>query len=282
MRIERSADDDVVDTRIGVRMENFRDDTGFRTGSNDTMTPDAREAKRLRNQLVEYDGYLQEMRKVNQKNVDTLDVIQRYTEKSASGIQKLTQDSADGMQRLAEESLQGVKKLAGECAGSMRKYAEDGSNGLRDMAENGTSGIAKVSSAAEEGLTALAGQSMEQLHALYEKCMEQIKELTDISLSKIEEVNSRSVEAARSVEEIKEIVEQQAQAMQELQKQADDFNHKENVKVYRNVQAVVVEEVGKQTEELKGENKKFKPLIIGTLAAAVINIILMIMQILVF
>ena len=33
---------------------------------------------------------------------------------------------------------------------------------------------------------------------------------------------------------------------EELFKQSDDFAHKENVKVYRNVQAVVVEEMEKQ------------------------------------
>ena len=33
--------------------------------------------------------------------------------------------------------------------------------------------------------------------------------------------------------------------------QTNDFLHKENVKVYRNVQAAVAEELNKQTEELK-------------------------------
>ena len=60
-------------------MDNYRDDSAYRMGQAGSMTPDAQEAKRLRNQLVEYDGYLQEMRKSNMKNVETLDVIQRYT-----------------------------------------------------------------------------------------------------------------------------------------------------------------------------------------------------------
>ena len=38
--------------------------------------------------------------------------------------------------------------------------------------------------------------------------------------------------------------------MEELFRQSDDFVHKENVKVYRNVQAVVVEELEKQTQAL--------------------------------
>ena len=56
-------------------MDNYNEDQAYRGGSAGALTPDAQEAKRLRNQLVEYDGYLQEMRKSNMKNVETLDRI---------------------------------------------------------------------------------------------------------------------------------------------------------------------------------------------------------------
>ena len=125
-------------------MDNYNEDQAYRGGSAGALTPDAQEAKRLRNQLVEYDGYLQEMRKSNMKNVETLDVIQRYTDKSAAGIQKLTEESAAGMQKLAEESLHGVQKLAEECASGLRRYSADGSSSLQEMAENGSAGIAGV------------------------------------------------------------------------------------------------------------------------------------------
>ena len=39
-------------------------------------------------------------------------------------------------------------------------------------------------------------------------------------------------------------------------KQSDDFVHKENVKVYRNVQAVVVDEFKSQTEGLTKHNRE--------------------------
>ena len=122
-------------------MDNYRDDSAYRMGQAGSMTPDAQEAKRLRNQLVEYDGYLQEMRKSNMKNVETLDVIQRYTDKSTAGIQKLTEESAAGMQKLAEESLHGVQKLAEECAAGLRRYSADGTNSLKQLAEHGTSSL---------------------------------------------------------------------------------------------------------------------------------------------
>ena len=63
---------------------------------------------------------------------------------------------------------------------------------------------------------------------------------------------------------------------------ADDYLHKENVKVYRNVQAVIVEETGKKSEEIikaqEAAGKKYsKPVLIFlglTLAASLGNIIL--------
>ena len=46
--------------------------------------------------------------------------------------------------------------------------------------------------------------------------------------------------------------------LEELFKNSDDFTHRENVKVYRNVQAVVIDELKKQTEVLTHENDKLK------------------------
>lgn len=45
-------------------------------------------------------------------------------------------------------------------------------------------------------------------------------------------------------------------AIEELIKSSNDFVHKENVKVYRNVQAVVTDELQTQTQHLESENKK--------------------------
>ncbi len=46
--------------------------------------------------------------------------------------------------------------------------------------------------------------------------------------------------------------------LEELFRQSDDFLHKENVKVYRNVQAALVEELNKQTEAIKAEQNSKK------------------------
>ena len=94
-------------------------------------------------------------------------------------------------------------------------------------------------------------------------------------------------------EKIEQAILEHMESVKELMKQSDDFTHRENVKVYRNVQAVVVDEVKKQTEAmaaqkdeltaqnetLQKQNRGLKPLLIVTLLAAVANIALLVCQI---
>lgn len=62
------------------------------------------------------------------------------------------------------------------------------------------------------------------------------------------EDNSRNEETMQTLTQLKEVLEEKF-------KQSDDYLHRENVKVYRNVQAAVAEELSKQTDELKQSQK---------------------------
>jgi len=75
-------------------------------------------------------------------------------------------------------------------------------------------------------------------------------------------------------------------AIEEMFRQSDDFVHKENVKVYRNVQAVVVDELKNQTEGLTKHNqelytkmKSTKTLVYIAIALGVLNILLTVLSI---
>ncbi len=70
-----------------------------------------------------------------------------------------------------------------------------------------------------------------------------LKECMD-RLEAMQSDDSRTADDQESLAEIRNLLETKFQ-------QSDDFIHKENVRVYRNVQAVLVEELNKQTEELK-------------------------------
>lgn len=218
------------------------------------------EAKKLRDSLVEYEGYLSEMRQVTLKNVETLDVIQRYTDKSAAGMQKL-----------AEQSLEGIQRVTAESAG-----------GLRRMIETGTSNITRMSEVGEANVNHTA-----------QECLNRLRNYTEAGLAQLDAAREKNLETAAAVEKIEQAILEHMETMKSLMKQSDDFTHRENVKVYRNVQAVVVDEVKKQTEAmaaqneelvrrnemLQKQNKGLRPLMIATLLAAVANIVLMVARI---
>lgn len=116
-----------------------------------------------------------------------------------------------------------------------------------------------------EKMEELLGENSEKIANLQVdemKILEILKSLTE------EQTTNRNEMALRDerIEEQKEIESKEAElkskqnldAIEELFKKSDDFSHKENVKVYRNVQAVVIEELKKQSAEQGKEIKKIK------------------------
>lgn len=262
------------------------------------------EAKRLRDSLVEYESYLNEIRQVTLKNVETLDVIQHYTDKSAAGMQKL-----------AEQSLDGIQRVTAESAGGLRRIIETGTSNLSQMAANSHDSLSRMAASSEESLNRMVQDSQESLSRMAEDCQDSIRQMaqdcqehltgtaqeclnrlqsyTEAGLAQIDEAQRKNMETAEQVEHIEHAILEHMELMKQLLKQSDDFTHKENVKVYRNVQAVVVDEVKKQTEAISSQNeelvrcnenlqkqsKGLKPLMIVTLAAALANIALLAAQI---
>ena len=149
-------------------MDNFMDKIAQKLSSQEVIransAADAAQIERLQLQVAEYNACMQEMRKLNLKNVE-----------SEQRLQELFQSIGVQIDNLFSESKQGIEKLTEEC-------------------------IIKIQSAKGE--------------------------------------EEKKIEIETKLEE--------------LFKQADDFVHKENVKVYRNVQAVLVEEIEKQTRALMG------------------------------
>lgn len=285
------------------------------------------ETKKLRDSLVEYEGYLREMRQVTLKNVETLDVIQRYTDKSAAGMQKLAEQSLDGIQRVTAESAGGLRRIIETGTSNVSRMAEAGEANVNLAAQEGVNhisrlaetseaninlatqeGVNRISRLAEDGetnisraaqeclnsLNALTATGEENVKAVAQECLNSLQSYAEASMTQITASYEKNQETAEIVEKIEAAILEHMDAMKALLKQSDDFTHKENVKVYRNVQAVVVDEVKKQTESLAAQNeelvrrnellqkqnKGLRPLMIVTLLAAVANIALVAAQIL--
>ncbi len=193
-------------------MDNFMDKVAQKLTSQDMIrangAADAAEIENLENQMAifkeqmdKYDDCLQEMRKLNLKNIE----------------------SAQGVQDLAEQANE---KLG------------------RTMEEIETTSVSKIQQASD---LSIAG----------------IKQTSDVSIAGINQTVSESLakiaeikESSDNLEAINESVSGIQSKLDESFKTLEDFLHTDNVKVYRNVQAALIEELEKQTTELKAAQEK--------------------------
>ena len=209
-------------------MDNFMDKVAQKLGAQEMIRANAAaEAAELENmekqltvfkeQMEKYDDCLQEMRKLNLKNIE----------------------SAQGVQSLAEKAGEKLDQTVGE--------------------------VEAVS-------------------------VSRIKETSDISIAGINQTLSESLAKIAEIKESSDNLEQITEKMsglqekqQELFQNLEDFLHTDNVKVYRNVQAAMIEELEKQTAELKegqekaaSSSKVLLPFMIVTMIVSVANLVIMI------
>lgn len=99
-------------------------------------------------------------------------------------------------------------------------------------------------------------QEIRQVNLKTAENASEVQEVLKECITKLENMQEGMWAETRRAEMMQETKELQAfdeikEILEEKFKQSDDFLHKENVKVYRNVQAAVVEELNKQTKELQ-------------------------------
>ena len=129
-----------------------------------------------------------------------------------------------------------------------------------------------------EKIDGLVGENAGKLQGLQEdeqKFLNLLRDLTE------EQTRNREEEFSRKEEEKQEAVagaqiqsKEIVSRTQELFARSEDFVHKENVKVYRNVQAVIVEELKKQTDTLCQENDRLASRMNVVMAFSLITMLL--------
>lgn len=132
--------------------------------------------------------------------------------------------------------------------------------------------------------------TMEQMQSRmqdYDELMQEIRRVNLQTVANVSEVRDALKECISQLEamqtqaaqENQENAQEQGQELARIRelleekfRQSDEFLHKENVKVYRNVQAAVAEELTKQTEELKKSQEQNR----GSRAVLPISILILI------
>lgn len=118
-------------------------------------------------------------------------------------------------------------------------------------------------------------ENVAEVQKVLEECMARLESM--------QADGSRTAQDQETLAQIKELLEMRFQ-------QSDDFIHKENVRVYRNVQAAFVEELNKQAEALKndrpqhtgGVSKALIPISVLILLGVIADIVLQVLSMLNF
>lgn len=224
-------------------MDNFMDKIAQKLTSQDMIransAADAAELESLETQMAlfkeqmgKYDDCLQEMRKLNLKNIE----------------------SAQGVQQLADQANERLEKTVGELESTSVSK-------IQQTSDLSIAGIKQTSDVSIAGINQTVAES----------------------LAKIAEIK----ENADNLEKITETMTNLQGKLEESFKSMEDFLHTDNVKVYRNVQAAMIEELEKQTAEIKEiqekavkSNKILIPFAVITLIFTLTNLIITVARIL--
>lgn len=119
--------------------------------------------------------------------------------------------------------------------------------------------------------------------AQYDACLQEMRKLSlknTENTDKVGELLDESIGRIKTYEaQASGIVEAINTKTDECVDRTNDFVHKENVKVYRNVQAVVVDETKKQTEALEASCKKLKGKTTAALVFSILTLVAVIADI---
>ena len=236
-------------------MDNFMDKLAKRFNAGEIIKAnaqaEARDLKKMQERTAEYERMMQEMRRLNLKNVEVTEQVQQLIQ---CGIEQIEGYGS------GEELLLNKMSENGEAVNTGLNEVKESMYGRLDELEQSLSGAAGQNN--EAFLTALkelenklaATDNMEGLLARMETVISSDRYTMEAKLDEMSglvrnmEENVSRMEG--SLQQIREILVAVRIGVEEGQKRLEDHVHKENVRVYRNVQAAVSEEATKKARDL--------------------------------
>ncbi len=183
-----------------------------------------------RTAAADMDALLQESRAQLQTVRDMGSVqLQRASEEGSTQMQKMAEESNAQVKKLVQEHTLQFQKCADEADGQMKKAAVEHGARLQKMTEEGTAQLTRIAVEATVQMQELLAESTSHLDKISEESVKLLRECG---------------ESGQREAELKQMVQEKLEGIHE-------YVHKECVKVYRNVQAVILEENGKQEQRLR-------------------------------
>lgn len=318
-------------------MDNFMDKLAKRFNAGEMIKAnaqaEAREMRMMQERAAEYERMMQEMRRLNLKNVELTEQVQQLIqcgieqfEGYNSGEEILGNKIAHAAVMMKESSESVRDEIESIVNDNMRQSQLELQNALKILEERISAGndleeaferletlVSAGRYSADEkflevsGLVMHTDDDVKEISGLLGRTDENVRELsgligrTDESVravsglightdENIREVADAITQMEASLTTIREILVATRISVEEGQKRLEKHVHEENVRVYRNVQAVVVDEMTKKARDMGArldqlehdakKNRGMKPLLLVTLLLALASVGLQVAQML--
>lgn len=242
---------------------------------------EAAELARLREQTTEYETLLKQLLAQSEQNEVNMAKPAETTFKVDRSAEVLAQNTMLAQQANAQEMI--MANAAAEAAelNRLREQAAEYEvllEKMRALGEQNEANTAKSTEAAlkvDRSAEVLAQNTMLAQETAQDaaRSAKKIEDLISTAIAKIEEIQADKADNTKDQELLNNLLTDLKTAQEEQFAQLTEHVHKEDVKVYRNVQAVVIEEMEKQNEAIGGKNvsvaKKMSALL-GVSVAALI------------
>ena len=291
-------------------MDNFMDKLAKRFNAGEMIRAnaqaEARDMKRLQERTAEYENMMREMRRLNLKNVEVTEQVQQLIQ---CGIEQFegygTSENAVGRKM---EELQGdltsMKEELLDNESAMEHLLEDlhrelsemnqGIGNIRtDLAEmNQEIGSVRTDlSGMHSDLSAMGGSvnTLQYQFAGFDNSMRILEQTVQESMNKGIDADALAP-IMDGIREMREMIAGAGASAEQANKKLEEHVHRENVRVYRNVQAALVDEAGKKAREMntrldqmEGTLKKnggLKVMVVITMLAALVSATLQVLMML--
>ncbi|MBO5451298.1 MAG: hypothetical protein J6A11_07110 [Lachnospiraceae bacterium] len=305
-------------------MDNFMDKLAKRFNAGEMIRAnaqaEARDMKRLQERTAEYENMMREMRRLNLKNVEVTEQVQQLIQ---CGIEQFegygTSENAVG--RKIEElqgDLTSMKEELLDNESAMEHLLEDLHRELSEMNQgigNIRTGLSEMNQEIGSARTDLAGMNQEigsvrtdlsgmhsDLSAMggsvntlqyqfagFDNSMRILEQTVQESMNKGIDADALAP-IMDGIREMREMIAGAGASAEQANKKLEEHVHRENVRVYRNVQAALVDEAGKKAREMntrldqmEGTLKKnggLKVMVVITMLAALVSATLQVLMML--
>lgn len=305
-------------------MDNFMDKLAKRFNAGEMIRAnaqaEARDMKRLQERTAEYENMMREMRRLNLKNVEVTEQVQQLIQ---CGIEQFegygTSENAVG--RKIEElqgDLTAMKEELLDNESAMEHLLEDLHRELSEMNQgigNIRTGLSEMNQEIGSARTDLAGMNQEigsvrtdlsgmhsDLSAMggsvntlqyqfagFDNSMRILEQTVQESMNKGIDADALAP-IMDGIREMREMIAGAGASAEQANKKLEEHVHRENVRVYRNVQAALVDEAGKKAREMntrldqmEGTLKKnggLKVMVVITMLAALVSATLQVLMML--